>query len=1534
MFRPRILPASARRRAVILVVVLVLLTLFAVVGLAFVLYANAEAEASRVYRESSTFVDNRPDINTDTLGNYAFGLVIFDSADPVSSGATPFPAGGWSAIRGYSLGRDMYGYDADNTASNIYPFNGIGRPHFPFPFPPTFPPGPPVDDHTMLSYVPFISDGFVRDPERLGIRALTVAPTPTAQPYTGGWNSSYTYPDANHVFLGAIDGDGYVLMPSFHRPWIFNPGRPLNDTTNPNWTSPQGKYLTLRPRPVDMSPAFPYPADATGDVKNLQGYPGGNDSIWVDLDFPVQTAPDGFTRFKPLFAFFITDLDGRLNLNVHGNVLGKDPTGNPTHASNQGWGPWEVNPQYVLSAMTGGPPPKAEWPQLFLGSAGAPTVPGRYGPDGQPSKTGSVAMNGKTPHVYGAVDFNGINDTPASAPTGKFSLPGVAPSLPYASFPVFPQGYSNGSAGERTNHPLLYDSQHPGGDDRNFLAPNLTSLLNGGIGSPTALTSELGRLLPTNMANFRTRNLITTDSAAVGRPGLTPWLFDRNGVVVPNAYGYPAGSDPHLPPTGAPVPFPPIGPPGLGLRGGAVPGNSEFRMPGAAAGSAAIDWRAALLDPRDPTLSTVLGKLDLNRFLPPYPHQGSGNNPAPYAPVTNPGGYISAPMFKDTTSPTGPGTRMGPYDRFDDVTMVNYPNINGQFNIATQARQQLADDIYRRLLSVVGVPAVGTPAAPTAAELAPRRWLAQLAVNIVDFIDEDEISTPFNFYNTTDGLPKPNIGDKQTNPTTGMASDPELPKYWVFGTELPKVVINEAMAEYQTAATAGTAFPVKVYVELFNPMPSASQANPPAGPTYPLGVEPQDTVPPTNPLPLYIPAVGAAAAYSPYIVVVADNNVPPAGVTAPPPGTGGLLTPPSFVGPPAGPPLNDVPLGTPNSLRTATDFSNLPAIKTIAGGAAAPVIAPQQFFLVGPGIDAHANISAAPGTTTMLTTSNMSYQVQLPAAATQWQYAAPPGVALPPTCTPPAAGTTIYDGPNPTTSPTAAKTSGITVLLRRLLNPHRPYDPAPTDALGNLNPNYNPYLTVDYMKDVMPQDVTTPATAATRSYSKSEPYASNTSLFVPVTLGAAGTTQATFGTYNTGPVPPPAPYNWLVHLDRQLISPMELLHVSGFQPHDLTQHFLIGPPVGPAGPYGKGLGHRVNWFDETNRLYRAFEFLTTRDRASGVSLHGRLPGMVNINTIYDPETLFALCDPQPGNDFTAAMLMPGAPGSIYDALIARRSPGLAAPPGKRVLGPSPAGPDRPFLGMGTGNMPTAPGDPVSCNDDGSPKASNTGIEDTFLRSFGGGAGGPTAPRLFEVPGAPHPYQSTELMAKIFGNVTTRSNVFAVWCTVGFFQVVDETTRPVKLGAEIGAATGTSIRHQMFAVIDRTKLILPSPAGTPAATPAFVTNTAGPIAGNSTSVSVPVAAVTGTVGGPAPAPTITWTFQKGSVLIIDNGTSSEETVIVEAVGPGSSIQATFEKPHGPGVPISIPGNPGPSAASAFSVRGTTYPGLVPAYDVLK
>jgi hypothetical protein len=85
----------------------------------------------------------------------------------------------------------------------------------------------------------------------------------------------------------------------------------------------------------------------------------------------------------------------------------------------------------------------------------------------------------------------------------------------------------------------------------------------------------------------------------------------------------------------------------------------------------------------------------------------------------------------------------------------------------------------------------------------------------------------------------------------------------------------------------------------------------------------------------------------------------------------------------------------------------------------------------------------------------------------------------------------------------------------------------------------------------------------------------------------------------------------------------------------------------------------------------------------------------------------------------------------------------------------------------------------------------------------------------------HPYFRTQLLQKLMNLSTVRTHQYAVWVTVGYFEVVQEgdPAKAVynpdlavdKLGREIGRDEGTAVRHRSFFILDRTRATGFSPA---------------------------------------------------------------------------------------------------------------------------
>jgi hypothetical protein len=1541
------------RRAVILMVVLVLLTLFAIVGLTFVLYADSESKIAQIAREAESQQTSQFNSNSYALLNFAMSQLLFDQDNKT---------GVYSAARGHSFGRSMYGYNDMPGAANFLPFNGTGR-LYGTTIATDIPKLAGANDYNLVNYTYYPGDGGVFDPERTRARTDPTQPYPANSIFFGS-NPPYTAPDLNNMYLATVRPDGTVLLPSFHRPWtgfgpIFDPANPTKP--NPNWfvldsANPVLKHLVMRPRPVDQlltgetwdpvnnqpvpaRPFFGAPADPGGptwpggDVKNLVGAPGGNDSIWLDLGAPVQTLPDGITKYKALFAPLIVDLDNRVNLNVHGNILALNRgQGGPTaHLSNQGWGPWTVNLGQVLTLppnTTAGQPP-TEWTSLFLGnSAATPPAAGRYGQDGYPGTGGPTnvaATNGLLAHFYDHFDFDGCDDsgnaTPAfpAAATGPFGAAG-------SSFPTYP--VSNGAYGdaipppplpppnskELLNHPSIYNAFTPAGDDRVFPLSNLEGLLRFGDGGANGTASDLYRLCPTNFNDPRVRRMVTLRSFDVDSPGVAPWLWNAQANA---PYGLAPGA---LFPQGNALSFP------TPYNAAVLTAPSDF---GSVAGATPTpDYRS---------LIASLGRVDLNRSLPPYPA------------ATGASGSIT--------------------------------NIPG-FLAAQNARQLLAQDIFAALLgSTTGLPVASLPnTLPSPPFSDPTynsyRWLAQLAVNIVDFIDTDDYMTPF-FWN------------------------PNLPNEVVMGTELPRIVINEAYAEWTKQGTVNSPTNVQVWVELHNTfnndnsLTSMGELATNAIPNvYQLLLCQPDPAPagypPTNASPYYRRADNVWG--TPYKVTATDTSM-----------------------------VYPVTIGGADAVVNTWGAAGTTVIVPPSNGGAGP----NGFFLVGPG-------PLTGGTPNPdYVSPSMAYQVPC-LVANQ----APPAP---------------------------------TVMLQRLACPYLQPNPPSGSTTIDVTKPYNPFVTVDYMQNVNAQSSTmanpglilpanehaavlgTPGVAA--SEGRVHPYYgyyTQTAPTPPVQRQpqAAGTTvKNSFQQVNSQlGVPAGSPLDWLVHLDRQLTSPMELMHVSAFKPHELTQTFVVpSTDPNPAAFAVQPFNHRVPWFDEdlagtptaSHRLYRFFEFVETASRAAGTgpaittspnaipapgasmtptptvvtpaqmngfspttgmalaikpnqvlivdpglptqesvrvisttattftagffqghaagcaivlpSTGNRVPGKINVCSLFDPPytnpndpvTFSALCDAQSSNNFTGQT--PGAAAaandvdSIYKALLGVRSPGDpgAAPP---IIAGFPSSKDLPFWGLAPGLYPA--NDPQYSTPLGGGPGYN--INNGLLRSVAANGTG-TSMRLFQVPFndpngyAPSPTGTTpwvkyQLLNKIFNETTTRSNVFAIYLTVGFFQVIQDTdpitmlpVLPVKLGAEIGISDNTNVRPRMFAIVDRTNFKVPTQITTI------------PNAIKAGQQTVPVASVSGLVP-PVATPQVqqfTWSIQPGQVLVIDAGTTNQETVTVTQVNATPpSFTAGFGAPHSAGATVSVavlPGNPGPQVN--FDLRDPLYAPLVPYFNII-
>ena len=1347
--------SDVKRSGMILLIVVAFLSMFLVVGTTYLLVADS-------IRRTSDFdlnaTDKRsdyalmPDIDPRYMLNFALGQILYDVVDPTFDATTGKILTTNSALRGHSLARDIYGgYILGGV--NDRPFQGMGK-----------------DTAAELNGSPnYIVVGptngiGVRDPEK-GTRT-TINPNSTK---ISSWNPPYTFANNHHLYLASYKLDTAGVS-----------------SGNPSFTGLDAVGLNL-------------------DVKNLEGYPGGNDSYWIDAGFPVMTTPDG-RKYKALIAPLILDLDGRINLNVAGNLMQRNGANlySADHASNQGWGRWEINPKKLIDsnpypgqAQNSPLTPANEFLNLlsFGTTSGNPAttfpqpspVPplnqwktyGRfYKADYLPININPPPVTNFStiiPHSYAQVDFNAAGDCVPAGPMGTppktWGPSTTKPTFldptnqPYPNgFPSFGNGngFGNGQATE-----YLFDGVTPGlnyharnynpyrtqssGNDVSTVFPvsETASILRWqGKGEPFS-KSQLAQLLPKSLG----LDMPYASAASGGNPDAIFRQRIRNMVTTLSAdLDRPAMVPIAIDASYSVITPNPPNPPNN------YPNNYPIRSTDTVVST--------------PNSTTPPLKLDLDRALRSFPKYNANNT---------------------HYNLNGPG---------DDPSKTAQQEIT----FAESDRRNFAQDIYNTLRNVTAFNGIDNKT---------NKWFAQLAVNIVDFIDNDDFSTAWQYDGTN----------------------------WVFGVEMPRLVINEVYVQVKndkmdnfvvqnkpTKSRATKDYDVNTYIELINPLPPDPSATYDQKPgSHKAIVQFNDG---TNDNLIYRLLLNKRGVFW-----KEPDVVPPPAPVPPMP-----RVQPTFFEK-----INEVknPYGFHDYINTdPVDPTYDPNKNTIldvkklskwnAGGD--KVIDANTYFVVSSQLDFKANDKADPNIVSDFPSADLNYTL--------------------------AKDKNFNGGDFPV------------ILLQKLPRAWLAENNNPAD------PNFNPFVTVDTFHSTENNSV-----MDRREYDDAKDYDTATEMNPNfVTNGNKKSIQRQTPFLDAGLNNPGSFYNgknstlktltmslpnnnakkpWFTFLDRQLINPLELIHVPCCKPHELTQMATRwGDSVAQGGVDTFPFASNWPWFDENTRLYRFLEAVGVSPLQAGEAMNGRALGKVNVNTMHSEEVFQAVADAAVANNFTAGDLNTAGDVKTGYGNLVSQLPILSFGQANYTDAVTSVkyGLNKSLMGYPGGGKPNENFlDVTSFGSDNT----NGNIVSTYFRK--------------------------ELLTKVGNSVTTKSNVFAVWITTGYFEVIDDSAQPPTLGLEIGKADGINIRHRMFAIVDRTNMVTGVGAS---------------------SVAVPaLGLVSGFTGNLTHPNGKTTALQNGMVITFDPNTDNEETVQLQDVGAGV-LGATFTKTHAAGCKVINRGNPGP------------------------
>ncbi len=368
----------------------------------------------------------------------------------------------------------------------------------------------------------------------------------------GSMDEDYDACDLENWYLALQSADGQVMIPSFHRPGIirYDLFNGVDDWQRVNFDGPNQTPLfstsasrILRPCYADGhdSATFPdlKPDPSTGKIARYigttqvgTGYDvdndgdGVTDSVWLDLGYPSRRDSRG-QLYKPLFAFMVIGLNGRIPLNTAGNLAGQS---NNTSGANA------LSPTYAHTEHLGNSVSEID-PNYALQNAFAALW------------SGSNAFN-----ITGDIDpFNSVNSNLTWPPSMTFGSTSYSTnntqvdnsSVTYANgIPTYTTGGQDVRLVQLRN---LLAGTRP---QTNPFTPDTTGLINGDANNvygtwTTAVSAGSPYYMPNSIADYADLPQPTTYSYTDGMGNVHP-LVVRTTAPVPGRWGE-AASIPGVP---------------------------------------------------------------------------------------------------------------------------------------------------------------------------------------------------------------------------------------------------------------------------------------------------------------------------------------------------------------------------------------------------------------------------------------------------------------------------------------------------------------------------------------------------------------------------------------------------------------------------------------------------------------------------------------------------------------------------------------------------------------------------------------------------------------------------------------------------------------------------------------------------------------------------------------------------------------------------------------------------------------------------